>query len=330
MYRRFSVICTIILFLLSGVTTNLIAQELHTYTDRDSVRVGDVINFTLVLNTSEEYGSANFPDESHFDENDIILVNRERHRISAMRDSVVYTLQNFSTEDYQIPRLPVELTGGAYGDTTLYSTPVPVFFKSIVAEGDDEFRPLKPIFDFAAAFWIWIIAALIFILMGWLIYRYLQNREIKEPQPIEEFIPEPFINPMDKLEKDLHTLSGSDSPLNHKDFKEFYVLLGDAIRRYFEDVYDIDALEMTSGEILRHLRVYPANKEVIKITRKVLNEADMVKFAKFEPDIPQAKKALNIAFQFVNVVSEVDKSRIETLRKLHEQKEQIRQEEIEQ
>ena len=330
MYRRFLVRSTFILLLLSGVVTNSIAQELHTYTDRDSVRAGEVINYTLVLNTSEEYGSANFPDESHFNENDLILINRERHRISAIRDSVVYTLQNFSTEDFQIPRMPVELTGGASRDTTLYSTPVPVFFKSIVAEGDDEFRPLKPIFDFAAAVWPWIIAALIFILAVWLIYRYLQKREVKEPKPSEEFIPVPFTNPMEKLEKDLHTLSGSDSPLNRRDFKEFYVLLGDAIRRYFEDVYNIDALEMTSGEIMRNLRDYPANKDVIKITRKVLNEADMVKFAKFEPDIPQAEKALKIAFQFVDVVSEVDESRIETLRKLHEQKEQIRREEIEQ
>jgi hypothetical protein len=304
------------------------AQDLHTYTDRDSVRAGDIIQYTLVLNTSEDYGSATFPDETHFDD-DLILINRERHRISAMRDSVVYTLQNFSTEDYQIPRLPVTLAGGAYGDTTIYSTPVPVFFRTILAEGDEEFRPLKPIFDFAAAIWPWVLAILLILLAGWLIYRYLSKREKKPARPVKEFDPVQFTNPMDVLEKELNTLSGSESPLKKKDFKEFYVRLGDAIRQYFEDVYDIDALEMTSGEILRSLNSYPADKDVIKITRKVLNEADMVKFAKFEPDIPQAEKALKIAFQFLTVVTEVDKKRIMALRETHEQKEKLRQEEFE-
>jgi hypothetical protein len=328
MHLRFTVSGIFLLLMILCMDSRLSAQELHTYTDIDSVRVGDFINYTLVLNTSEEYGMAAFPDESHFDDQELVFINRERYRISAMQDSVVYTLQNFNTDDFQIPRLPVNLSGGAYGDTTLYSTPVPVFFKTIVTEGDEEFRPLKPIFDFAAAIWPWILGIVLTLIAAWFIYRYLQIREKKELKPEKEFKPIPFQNPLNTLKKELDTLSGSDSPLKSRNYKEFYVLLGDAIRQYFEDVYDIDALEMTSGEILKNLHDYPADKEIIKITRKVLNEADMVKFAKFEPDVPQAEKALEIAYQFLNVVTEIDNNRIKNLQNSHMQKEQERKEEL--
>lgn len=317
-------ICSIVflLLLLSGPGQAAQAQELHTYVDRDSVRVGDIISFTLVVNTGDNYQSAIFPGEDKFENEDLIFVNRQRHRLSANRDSVVYHLQFFGTEDYIIERMPVELTNEADVDSTIYSTPVPLFFKTVVAEGDEEFRPLKPIFAFAADLWPWLLAIILLALAGWLLYRYLQKREPK-PEPKEAPEPVPFDNPLLRLRDQLNTLSGENSPLNRRDFKEFYVLLGDAIREYFEHVYDIDALEMTSGEILKALREYPAEKEIITITRKVLNEADMVKFAKFEPDIHQARKALEVAFQFLEVVSETDKYRIEELRETHESHQEL-------
>ncbi len=311
----------LLLFLISG-PGQAQGQELHTYVDRDSVRVGDVISYTLVVNTGDNFQSAVFPGEDKFEDEDLIFVNRQRHRLSANRDSVVYHLQFFGTEDYIIARMPVELANDADGDSTIYSTPVPLFFKTVIAEGDEEFRPLKPIFAFAADLWPWLLAIILLGLAGWLLYRYLQKREPK-PEPKEAPEPIPFENPLLRLRDQLHTLSGENSPLNRRDFKEFYVLLGDAIREYFEHVYDINALEMTSGEIMKELREYPAEKEIISITRKVLNEADMVKFAKFEPDIPQANKALEVAFQFLEVVSETDKYRIEELRESHESQQEL-------
>jgi hypothetical protein len=322
MKKTFISSVALLLFLISGPGQPAQGQELHTYVDRDSVRVGDIISYTLVLNTGDNFQSAVFPGEDKFDDEDLIFVNRQRHRLSANRDSVVYHLQFFGTEDFIIARMPVELTNNADGDSTIYSNPVPLFFKTVIAEGDEEFRPFKPIFAFAADLWPWLLAIILLGLTAWLLYRYLKNREPK-PEPKKAPEPVPFENPLLRLRDQLHTLSGENSPLKSCDFKEFYVLLGDAIREYFENVYDIDALEMTSGEIMKELREYPAEKEIITITRKVLNEADMVKFAKFEPDIPQANKALEVAFQFLEVVTETDKSRIEELRETHESQQEL-------
>jgi len=304
-------ILSLFLFSASGA-----AQELHTYIDRDSVQVGDIVTYTLVLERDRDYRTVTFPDEDQFDSDDLRFISRNRHSVSANRDSVVYHLQYFGVEDYQIPRFDVELTDQEGQTTAIQSNPITLLFKTILAEGDDEFRPLKPIFFFAISLWPWILAILLIVAIGYLIYRWMSLKEPKpEPAPPPRQIP--FTNPLQMLKERIDVLSGPDSPLTERNFKEFYVLLGDSIREYFEDVYKINALEMTSGEILRELRDYPAENEIITITRKVLYEADMVKFAKFEPDIPQAEQALVIAGQFLEVVSRTDKYRIEKLREEH-------------
>lgn len=298
------------------LSTSVSAQELHTYIDRDSVQVGDIVTYTLVLERDQEYRSVTFPGDEHFDDDDLRLLGRNRHSVSANRDSVVYRLQFFGVEDYQIPRHDVELTSQDGETITLQSSPIPLVFRTVLAEGDEEFRPLKPIFFFAMSIWPWVLAFLLLVVIGYLAYRWMSQRETKpEPPPPPPQIP--FKNPLHVLKERINVLSGPDSPLADRNFKEFYVLLGDSIREYFEDVYMINALEMTSGEILGELRDYPAENEIISITRKVLYEADMVKFAKFEPDIPQAEQALATARQFLEVVSKTDKYRIEKLREDH-------------
>ncbi|MEX1062354.1 MAG: hypothetical protein WEC12_02020 [Balneolaceae bacterium] len=311
-----------LLLMLSGICS-VTAQELHTYVDRDSVQVGDIISYILVLEKDREYSSVLFPGEEQFDNDRLLFAGRERHSISSTRDSVVYKLQFFGTGDMHIPAQTVELTDPDGDESTVKSSPVPLFFKTVL-EGDDEFRPLKPIFDFTASVWPWLLVFLLLGLILWYLYRLYRKRERKEEPVIPEPPPEPFVNPLDILKNELNALSGPSSPLKKRNFNEFYISLGDAIRAYFERVYKIAALEMTSGEILRSLREYPAEQKIIDSTRNVLNEADMVKFARFEPDVPQAERTLLIAFQFLDVVSKADEKRISKLRELHEQKQTSR------
>lgn len=304
--------------LILSTSVHVHAQEVHTYIDRDSVQVGDIFQYTIVLEKDREYQSILFPDEEMIDSDELSFISRDHHRVNANRDSLVYSLQFFGVEDYQIPRLDITLIARE-SDTTLTTNPVPVFFKSVLAENEDNFRPLKPIFDFAIAIWPYLLLLILIGGLIWFLYqRYYRIREEKsKPEPAPE--PTPFKNPIKTLQKSLDALSGKDSPLENKNFKEFYVQLGDSIRRYFEDTYEIDALEMTSREILTALQEFPADRQVINITRKVLNEADMVKFANFQPTTDQAHKALNIAGEFLQTVRKVDQSRIDRLKELHEQ-----------
>lgn len=140
----------------------------------------------------------------------------------------------------------------------------------------------------------------------------------------------PFSDPLQVLEKKLIKLGSGQFPSAREEFEYFYIELGDAIREYIERVYEIEALEMTSREILRAMQQYPADREMITITRKVLNEADMVKFARFTPSGKQARGALSLAQDFLNTARSLDKPRIDQLRESYELAEQERVEAINQ
>lgn len=311
-----SILLALTILLASVFPGIILAQQVHTYVSTDSASVGDIIDFVLVIDRGQNYRNFILPDETVF-EGDFEITGRDRFRVAATRDSLVYRLQYFALEDTRLPRLNITFTGGD-ADTTIQTPAIPLFFKSAL-DDDEDFKPFKPIFEFAVAIWVYLIILLILLIAGWFLYKFLKNRISKPSVPEKSYVKQPFINPVIELEKELFRLSSDANPAKTGDFNTFYTELGDAIRGYFEDVYKIDALEMTSREILIELQQYPADQGIISITRTVLQEADMVKFAKFEPGVSQSKKALELGLEFLNTVRNLDSSRIESMQLQHEE-----------
>ena len=293
------------------------AQQIHTYVSVDSLQVGDVFDYIIVFNGS--YESIEFPGEEGFGD-DLDVVSRQRFQVSSTRDSLVYRLQFFGNSDITIPGQEVYIQT-ADADTTLQTNRVPIFFKTTLAEDDDEFRPFKPIFDFARAWWPFVLLLLILAVAAYYYYKWYMNRE---PEPVaepEETLPPPeFINPMDQLRKDITKLPAVHTLKTEEDFDEYYIQLGDAIRRYIKRVYKFPAMEMTTTEINDSLREELASPKIISITRKVLNEADMVKFANFNPGNEMAESVLNKAKNFIDIANVVDSSKIQYLKYKHDVK----------
>lgn len=299
------------LFLLHPVQG--IAQQVHTYVDVDSVQVGDIFQYIVVI--EGDFDSVSYPDEYEF-EQQLEVISHERHQVSSRKDSLVFELQFFGTEDITIGRreIPARISGA---DTTLATTRVPLFFKSSLAEGDEEFRPFKPIFDFARNYWLAVILILVLAIAGYLFYRWYNSREpAPEPAPAEP--PKPFTDPLEHLKKQLSELPASGLLKKEGDFDAYYVALGDAIRLYLKRVYFIPALEMTTREITAALQKKMAPDDIISITKRVLSEADMVKFANFRPEVEQAESVFQTAQKFVEVVSITDSERIDHLKLKYE------------
>jgi len=82
--------------------------------------------------------------------------------------------------------------------------------------------------------------------------------------------------------------------------KEYFSALSDIIRRYIEARFNIQAPEMTTEEFLNSLKSNPSidtkHKETLK---KFLLLSDMVKFAKYGPDVTEVKESLELAKQFI-------------------------------
>ena len=87
--------------------------------------------------------------------------------------------------------------------------------------------------------------------------------------------------------------------------KQFYSQLTDTLRRYMEERYHFPAMEQTSHEILQILKKtdLPDRKLYEKVER-VLNTADLAKFAKYEPLPDENDMSLITAYFFVNQTKE--------------------------
>ncbi len=334
LYKTLTLSAALILLFLTGLVN---AQQLHTIVDRDSVSVGDTFTLSVVLDGN--FNLLSFPDSEDFND-ELEMQNRQRFQVSASRDSIVYTLQFFGVEDTAIDPMDFHIRAEQQ-DTTLRSSRVPLYFKTTLAEEDEQLRPLKPIFDFARSYWPFLLGFLLLAVIAYLIYRLLKDRARKET-----FIPAPyqaktFVNPLDQLEKTIHHIASQPVPVNEQEFEQFYIQLGDAIRLYLKRVYEFPALEMTSGEIVQKLQDERASADLIKKVKKVLYDADMVKFAKYNPASDQFSDAIKTGTDFVTTARTIDSERIGYLEHLHKEeqkeleaehelKEQKRKQELEQ
>ncbi|MBN1399388.1 MAG: hypothetical protein JXA74_01045, partial [Anaerolineae bacterium] len=85
------------------------------------------------------------------------------------------------------------------------------------------------------------------------------------------------------------------------EFKRHYTLVTDCLRVYIEGRYQVPAMDRTSYELLRDLERMAPPQETVAILRALLNEADLVKFARAQPSVAAAHEALARARTYVDL-----------------------------
>lgn len=287
------------------------AQTLSVQSPDDSLTVGQKFELSFTINSKENYNKVIFPDSTQFP-SQLTFHKVEHYKVSDFSDSTKYQLQFFATSDVNLPPLPVKVLSNT--DTvTLFSPPITLIYKQTISSTADEFKPYKPVYEFPKSIWPYFVILLFLAIIGYLLWKKYANREIVE---VEEPKAKPvFTNPLDELERSLSRIRNNHQNLPIKNYKHFYSELGDALRLYFEELYNIPALESTTREVMRYLDAFGVDTELTQRTRNVLNEADMIKFAKFTPTLDQSWKALDEADAFLLRAKNVDMMRIDRKRK---------------
>jgi hypothetical protein len=88
-------------------------------------------------------------------------------------------------------------------------------------------------------------------------------------------------------------------------FKEHYTLTSDCIRIYIERTFDIAVLERTTAEVQASLKKSTVQHEIARRFIGFLDESDIVKFAKFTPDIPTAYRLLAAGIEIVELTKPI-------------------------
>lgn len=142
----------------------------------------------------------------------------------------------------------------------------------------------------------WAIALIaLLVLIWWLIKKY-KARPVKE---VEEVIPDiaPHIWALEKIQ----ALKGKNY-FEQGNAKQHYVELTTILRAYFEKRYQFLALEITSDEILREIRLFGWKTEQQDSLRRLLTLADLVKFAKETPTKSDVDWSLHYVEQLIESI----------------------------
>lgn len=210
------------------------------------------------------------------------------------------TLQSFDSGLYRLPPIAYITDGG----DTVYSNQVtlkvlPADVDSLttihsmadVANGGWKWYDWLP--DFIIDYWGWILVCLLIIGGGvwtWLVMKKKVSIPlVQKSKPVSPY--DAAMSGLEKLKDEHLCESGRE--------KEYYTRLTDILRRYLDGRFCINAMEMTSSQILRALEKQPDTREHKAMMQRVLEMADFVKFAKMRPMPDDNVAAWNRAYQFV-------------------------------
>ncbi|MBX7246593.1 MAG: hypothetical protein K1X53_13940 [Candidatus Sumerlaeaceae bacterium] len=87
--------------------------------------------------------------------------------------------------------------------------------------------------------------------------------------------------------------------VEQKRVKEFYSRVSDTLRIYLGRLYDFNSLDLTSYELMERLKETSVPGEARERTNQLLDEADLVKFAKYVAEEAACRRALEWARQVV-------------------------------
>jgi hypothetical protein len=277
-------IVIILLFFLSILTINAQEISVKVFADSAVYDVGDHIQLGYRIihrkNTSIYFPSVKDSIKNiEFIESLPVNIKEEENR----KESVYkFIFAGFDSGSVTIPSITIQYKSIA--DTsfkeiktdslTLLINTLPV---DVNADIMDIKAPLTIDIDWLFVLLI-IVITVVVLLMGYLIFKKYFSSRFRSESIEEEFSKLPHEEALDLL-KDLE----EKKLWQNGRIKEYHSEITAIVRRYFERRFAILALEMPTSEIIGILNEVSDAKKIIETTERFLQNADMVKFAKFMP-----------------------------------------------
>ncbi|MBN1900673.1 hypothetical protein JW926_05020 [Candidatus Sumerlaeota bacterium] len=197
-----------------------------------------------------------------------------------------YAISTYDTGEFEIPAFTVTYKTPAGEEKTAQSQIIKINVKPILQTAEDtrDIRDIKSPLSIPAKPYLrnFLIGSgvllLVLLIAAYLIRRHLLSRKKREP---EEWVPP---RPIEEIAlEEIATLEKS-SLLEEGKIKEYYTRISEIIRVYLGRRYRVNAIDLTSYELLRALEEKEIHDEAFKILEGFFDTCDLVKFAKFKPD----------------------------------------------
>ncbi len=253
--------------------------------NRDEAQIGEEVIYNIAVEV-DSTKSVVFPEGQTF----LPLEMIESYKIDTVRKEAKlqfikkYGLTQFDSGRYTIPKQKVIV-----GDKTIVLDSLLIEIKPVIVDTTKQklfdVKPMIKVKKPTGNWWEYLLlGVLIASLIGFLLYWFILR---KKPLTEEEKIA--LLPPYDRAKLALQKLDESGY-LDQDAYKDYYSELTLAIRKYLDEkVYD-KALESTTDELMTRLHILcdgnqiSLSKTSLNNLESILKRADLVKFAKSNPD----------------------------------------------
>jgi len=158
---------------------------------------------------------------------------------------------------------------------------------------------------------IFILVYCIALLVIWLILKKKYGIRTDKAVAVQQMLP-PHVRAIMELDK-----LKSEKPWKDGKTKEFFTRLSDILRTYINQRFNVNAMEMTSSEILDLFSKDRNTQSIYQNLKQILQLADLVKFAKVTPIENENELSIMNSYLFVN------QTKLEDIQSVEEQKEAL-------
>ncbi|MDC1342408.1 hypothetical protein N8249_02030 [Flavobacteriaceae bacterium] len=269
-----------ILFFLFLISTVTFSQKVSVASDTTNIRIGEQFLFQILV---KDTANVIFPEKL---ENLTSLEIVENIKIDTFKNSLIkkYLMTGFDSGAFYIPSQQIFIKNRAFITDSILINVATIATDTT----KQKMFPIKAIqneplvYDDFKPYVVWLLLAL--LLIGAVIYYLvtLKKPTITEDEGIAALAP---------FEEAIEKLQELDTKLlwQNNEIKKYYSELTEIVRAYIEKELKIPALEITTHELVDILSAFnkaktiDASKETIKKLNALLQEADLVKFAKSTP-----------------------------------------------
>ena len=273
------------------VFPTLHAQEVKVATSTKNIKIGEQIEYKISVQAPAD-ATVLFPEGQTFGALEMVKTNPTDtlKESGKFRLEKAYYLTQFDEGKYTIPQQKIQISHKDF-----YTDSLLVEVHNVAV--DTLKQPLydaKPIADVtspsSSLLWLWIVLGIVALLLtAAASYFFVFRKKKLSAEEERKKLP-----PFERAIQDLKDLQNSKY-LIESQHKAYYTRLTDIVKEYLEDEVHILAKESTTDELLAKINDLQQNgklhlsAETISNLKRVLQNADLVKFAKSKPSDSNAE-----------------------------------------
>lgn len=285
------------------IVGSLTGVSISTSVDRREIYIGDLITYRVTIQYDSTLELVPPPLGANLQSFEIkeyqtdVLTRLEDGRLQSEN---VFIISTFTTGDYVIAPVPVVFHLPDGTTKAVRSDSVPIKVLSLLENTADstDIKPLKAQYEFErdmVKYYLYrglvLLMLVVVALLVWRIYR--KKEKLDEPVDLRPAWEIAF--------EKLAMLKQRNLPAGGQ-FKEFYIALTEIIRSYYENMYNINVMDMTTGEFLTSFRALELPAGHFERTEKFFTHADLVKFAKYVPELQRIEEDFEEVHQAIETV----------------------------